>query len=128
MDLENPKSPTEKDIVAKVFHTDAEVQSLKRETASIASSLSRIENYIINKPPVNMIGIISIGVTVVSLIAASLFAMTQYVNMVNAPLRMEIDQQTQKIEELQEFKGDVNYEMGIIHEWKQNRQAKERGQ
>lgn len=121
MDKEESVSDTldQNELVRKVYHTDARVTAMEGEIRQLAGGVSRIENMLLNKPAPNILGWIGAGLVVVSMLAAGLFGIAQYIDLTQQDIRVDVNSRGTVIDEFRSFKEGTHYEMGRIHEWKE---------
>lgn len=109
------------DLQSKVHHTDARVTAIEREVGSLGDQLTRIEHYLIDKPPVNYAAWVGVILTVILMFSGSLFAISEYVDLQLTPIRDELVAHERDVDKLREFQSQAHYEFGVIHEWKRSK-------
>lgn len=104
-------SSEENELIRKVYHTDARVTAMEGQLSSITAGMGRIEAKMMEQPETNYLSWFLA-------IAAVMFGVAQYVELVNDPIRALMAQRNEPIVDFREFKQETHYEMGKIHEWK----------
>lgn len=107
------------ELVRKVYHTDARVTAMEGEIRQLSGGVSRIESMLLNKPAPNILGWVGAGLVVISMISAGLFAIAQYIDLTQQDIRVDVNSRGAVIDEFRSFKEGTHYEMGRIHEWKE---------
>ena len=103
----------------RTYHIDGEVSGLKTQIGSILQSLSRIEQAFHNKPPVNWAAWVGVGITFMAMLVGGVFALAQYVQLTQSPLLVGKQENTKAVTDLQLFQHQAHYEIGILHEHKE---------
>ncbi len=130
-------SHSREEIWQQVYRTESRVSAIEQQVSDIGTAVSRIEQHILNRPAFNVLGWTGVGITVLSLIGAALFAVVNYVTLMMDPVKQDIVKNESLIEsrfeklydeldELEEFKHQTHYEFGVLHEWKNGRGTSER--
>ena len=106
-------------VIERVARTETAVASLESDMQVVMSGVSDIRNMLVeqNKPePTNVIGWLGVGFSVMVMIAALLFGITEYVYMQVEPLREENQEIKSELSDLRKWKNKTHYEFGVIHE------------
>jgi hypothetical protein len=114
------KMTTESELIQKVYHTDARVTAMEGEMRVLSQGVSRIETMLLNKPGPNYLGWLGAGISIFTLCVGGVFGVAQYVELTLSPIRQDIAERESVIREFGQFKNEIHYELGKIHEWKRS--------
>lgn len=106
------------DIWEKVYHTDARVTAMEGQLSDVSSSVGRIEQHLLNKPPVNIVGWIGVFLTLVTFFGGTVLGLTNYIELVLEPVRVELVEAAEVRAKFADFKGHSLHEFGTIQQWK----------
>ena len=105
-------------LISMVYHTDGRVNAIEQQVGALGAQLSRIENHLMNKPPINYAAWISLAVTMFFGAIAYTYAISAYVNNGIEPLREELAIRSATITEFRTFKEEAHYEQGVEDEFR----------
>ena len=105
------------DIWKKVYDTDARVSSIEGQVKDVSMSVGRIEQHLLNKPPVNITAWVSVVIGLITLFGGTVLALVNYVDLTLVPVRAELVQHDTALKQYNEFKHQTHYEIGKIHQW-----------
>jgi chaperonin cofactor prefoldin len=108
----------EKRVWEKVMHTDARVTAMESQIKDVSSSVSRIENLLINKQETSPLAWFGVIFSVLTLVGGLVWGMTQYMALQLDPIEDDLQARDAIVQAYYEFKNQTHYEMGQIHAYR----------
>ena len=109
----------ERRVWEKVLHTDARVTAMEGQMQDMTSSMHRIESLLLNRQTPTT-AIIGITLTALTLLAGLLFGMAQFTSVALQPVADDVAEHRISINDIQDFKEDMQYKLGALEEWQSN--------
>jgi len=113
MEIPSVGEKEESKIWEKVYHTDARVSAMEGQLSDLSAGVQRIESHLLNKPRENILSWVIAA-------AGALWGVAMYIDMSLEPIEDVQQRNMEVVTVFREFKEEVHYEMGILHEWKRH--------
>jgi hypothetical protein len=114
----------QQELVKKVYHTDARVTAMEGEIRQLAGGVSRIETLLLNKQETSPLQWFGIIFSVLTLVGALVWGGGEYIEARLGIIRSEQALQHRSIDKLQDAQLEYQYELGRVHEWKEQEQSR----
>lgn len=103
-------------VESRVYHIDSEVSGLKsslhsqgKQLDAQGTQLNRIEQAILNKPPLLNFGVLF---SIIGMVGTLLYGITSYVGLQMGYLAEDVNRNSEIVSGLQEFQREAHYEVG----------------
>ena len=110
-------------VLERVAKTETSVAALENDMRTVMAGVSDIRGMLMESQKAKdpNYGLIVGGVfTLLAALGSTLVGVVEYVDLTLEPMRQEMAERQEPIDQFWMFKNEMHYEMGRIHEWKED--------
>lgn len=104
------------EVEQRTYHIDGKVAMIENQLSNQGVQLNRIEQFLINKPGPNYLGMISLGVTILLGALALTGGMAAFMNSQIAHVKDDVEFVVDKLATVEEFRHQMHFEVGLLKE------------